>query len=93
MKKPNTNRVVVGSDKGLTDLQEKINFLNAKGILKGYEAQGGIRGIYDPASPALPNGKLYYQVMVKTKLSKRIEEQIKRFIKGAIRNAISSFDV
>ena len=41
MKTPNTNRVIVGSDKGLTDLQEKINSLNSKGILKGYEAQGG----------------------------------------------------
>ena len=80
MKKPNTKRVIVGSDKGLTDLQEQINFLNSKGILKGYEEEGGIRGIYDPTLPALPNGKLYWQVMVKTKLSKRIEEQIERFI-------------
>jgi hypothetical protein len=78
MKKPNTNRVVVGSDKGLTDLQEKINFLKSKGILKGYEEQGGIRGA---AIPIAPLGRVYYQVMVKTKLSKRIKEQIKRFIK------------
>jgi hypothetical protein len=62
MKQPNTKRIGVGSDKGLTDLQDKINSLKSKGISKGYEAQGGIRGIYDPASPALPNGKLYYQV-------------------------------
>lgn len=79
MKKPNTNRVIVGSDKGLTDLQERINFLNSKGILKGYEAQGGIRGAAMPFAIA-PLGRVYYQVMVKTKLSKRIKEQIKRFI-------------
>src|SRR5204862_5452984 len=57
MKKPNTNRVVVGSDKGLTDLQEKLNVLKSKGILKGYEEQDGIRGA---AIPSAPLGRVYY---------------------------------
>jgi len=79
MKKFTTKRVVVGSDIGLTDLEEKLKRLNSEGMLKGYEEQGGIRGAVMPTHIA-PLGRVYFQVMVKTKLSKRIREQIKRFI-------------
>jgi hypothetical protein len=69
-------RVVVGSSKGLTDLQERINFLNAKGKLKGYEAHGGIRGIYDAGNPALSTGKLHYQTYQRMPVFKRIRKWI-----------------